>query len=488
MTILFEELGPPPGPVPPGELTAPLRLRAKLRETTLAEDGGRLTASLGVFGFRSDGLGLPVTPEPPGFAAMSVRLTLRALVEGIGPPAHLIAGLTLGARLYETANHLSIPLTLSARLTEAPAPPPGSSYATELITDDISFAAITASAATAVVRERMRMHAQNRTKSEATRTITEAVGFDESIQIIFRMLVEEGVAFAGDLAGDYRAMARVRDRLLLEGVVSSAADARAALVASIAMAAFAEMRGKEQLADTIQVNAALASTLTAVMQLVDQVLVEAAQTDTAHMSMLVPDGIQLSASTSSAAEAAALIREGVAFVLHLNLNNAQYIAHVVNSETRQSSTYHNYPFNSFGRLGRTYYGMTPEGIRRLAGPDDDGEAIATRLRAAFTQAGTTRLRRMQSAYLGYRSTGEMWIKLIVANADTGLKEAHCYRLHEQPAENFTVARVPVGQGLRFAYSGWEIESIDGAIIDIDTLEWLPIFIEQRMGGEGGGNR
>lgn len=221
-------------------------------------------------------------------------------------------------------------------------------------------------------------------------------------------------------------------------------------------------------------------------QLVEELLLAADAGPAVVFGAVVRDGFDIGAGAAAILQAIEALREGVNFALHLSLDDGRYTAYVINTESKGTTQYQNYPFNSFARIGGRYFGMTPDGIRELDGPDDDGSPIAARFRLAMSRMGTGHLKRMVGAYLGYSSTGELRLKTITIQPD-GVKRADHYRLLAQPGAP-REARVKVGQGLRSVYWGFEVEAIDGAAFAIDIIDMQPIVVEQRIQGQNGGNR
>ena len=232
----------------------------------------------------------------------------------------------------------------------------------------------------------------------------------------------------------------------------------------------------------------VAGAFTAAEALVDTLLLDALPVGQGRAVMAVSDGLILDGAPLSMATAVSQLRDSANFAMTLALDDGLYMATVVNTSTKGTSEYRNYPFNSFALLGDRYFGMSPDGIRLLEGADDDGEPIMWRARLARTNLGTLNLKRMRPAYLGYSGTGELYLKVIVQNDTTNQLEAHAYRLHAQPAGSAREARVSIGQGLLSAYWGFELESIDGGTFDFDKLSLDPLVIGKIMKGEGGGLR
>ena len=343
----------------------------------------------------------------------------------------------------------------------------------------------------AAFREQVRAHAAMTAGYEGIVRLQSGIGFDDALAVIVMMLVEENFDIDATPADNFTAVAAVADALVLSGVATTMLEAVNLIVSSLAFRDLAEMLAKEQLSDGITFDAAAANVLTAMAALVDTILAADQGEASALLGVVVGESLAAGDTATGALEAHQAIREGIALTLRLSLDSGQYVAYVLNTESKGLTTYQNYPFNSFAKVGGengAYYGMTHDGIRLLEGPDDDGTAINGRIRLAFTNMGTGREKRMLAAYLGYTSTGALRLKAIVQDPASGQKHAHYYRLNAQPAAAPTAARVQIGQGLKSVYWAFEIEAIGGAEFMLDVVEMLPLVVETRVPGEGGGKR
>lgn len=362
-------------------------------------------------------------------------------------------------------------------------PPPVFADTVEAIYDVLALQTAGAQQETAVCNDTLAVTSRRASKGVFHNAQADDLAFADRLSAVYRMLVEESLSFGTALSG--RAIAVVIDRLRLAGEVASWAEGVAAVTSALAFEVLADIRAKEQITDTLALNAAAAAVYTAMERLVDDLLLAETVGGGARLSVALTDALALSIAANSSGQAVAAIRDGLAFALHLDLDDGRYTAAVINTLSKGTSSYTHYPFNSFGRFAGRYYGMAPDGLRRLEGDTDDGAPINARIRLAFTNLGAMQQKRMQAAYLAYTASGELRLKVIVAGAD-GQKEAHCYRLREQPAEVPTNARIQIGQGLKTAHWGFELEAIDGAAFYLDALELVPIMLEQKMNGQGGG--
>jgi hypothetical protein len=275
------------------------------------------------------------------------------------------------------------------------------------------------------------------------------------------------------------------DALRLAGVVGSELEAVSAVVGAITLAMLERNNPVALADDGIDLADASIVAARAAAALVDGLLAGSEAAALVTVGVLVDESFTIDADHGAALQAIAAIQEGLGFVVHLAVDSGEYVAYSINTENKSVSLYTNFPFNSFAMLGGRYYGMAPDGIRELGGTSDDGEAINARFRLAMTDLGTSRMKRMQAAYLGYTASGQLRLKTITVDKN-GTKSAHYYRMEAQVAGEPREGRIKIGQGLRSVYWGFALEAIDGAAFMIDLLALHPIVLEQRLQGQNGG--
>lgn len=142
------------------------------------------------------------------------------------------------------------------------------------------------------------------------------------------------------------------------------------------------------------------------------------------------------------------------------------------------SEYRGFDFNSFARIGGTYFAASDSGIYRLGGDTDNGEQIDAHIRTMMHDFGSTAQKRVVAAYLGYTSSGTMVLK--VRSVDQGQLVEHWYEAQEvtadAPRENFRT----LGRGLKSRYWQFELANVDGADFEIDQLQLQPIMLKRRV--------
>ena len=142
------------------------------------------------------------------------------------------------------------------------------------------------------------------------------------------------------------------------------------------------------------------------------------------------------------------------------------------------SEYDNYLFNSLAQFNNQLYGANDDGLYVMGGDTDAGAVIPAELKSLLLDFGTSRLKRMRSAYLGYTSTGELVMK--VRSVDNGQMSEHWYKACPIVADAPRTSRMLIGQGLRSRYWQFELVNIDGADFEIDHIEMHPLVTNRRI--------
>jgi hypothetical protein len=158
------------------------------------------------------------------------------------------------------------------------------------------------------------------------------------------------------------------------------------------------------------------------------------------------------------------IAQGVA----MNLEGAQPL-----------SEYDNFIYNSLVQYAGKFYGAADSGLYELSGDDDDGTPITARLQSLMLDFGTSRQKRVRSAYLGYTSTGELVLR--VKSVSQGQLTEDWYKARNTDAADAPQGNMMhVGQGLKSRYWQFELTNVNGADFEIDLLEMYPIFLGRRV--------
>lgn len=173
------------------------------------------------------------------------------------------------------------------------------------------------------------------------------------------------------------------------------------------------------------------------------------------------------------------LADGIVFVHRLRIEGEDYSAWVVNPDTGGAWQYDNYGFpGGMAQVRGKYVGLKDDGLYELVGADDDGAEIAAYLRTGLTDFGTSRLKNIPRAYIGYASETGLVLKTITT--DGGKKKERWYRLRARPLEAPVESRVKLGRGVRARYWGFEVHNFDGGEVSFDKLQVLPVVLRRRV--------
>ncbi|MGG2100407.1 hypothetical protein [Stenotrophomonas sp. NRRL B-14846] len=341
---------------------------------------------------------------------------------------------------------------------------------------------IRSSLPTHVLNEVLSIDESRRSALLASCRTADTLSLEDAAAVVFMLLVEEGIAFSPDIRADSIRLERVIERLLMLGVATSYADALNALVGGLWFGALTEALRTETVTDGLLGSDLVASLQRAAERVVDGMLADAAAFEAGTGVVMVDEQLLVGAAGGATAELAQLLKDGLGFVTRLALDTGEYVAWVMNTESRALSRYTQYPFNSFAKIGGRYYAAAADGLHRLDGDDDDGTPIAARLRLGLSALGTRRLKRLPEAFVGYTATGTLLLHVITVNEQSGQKEAAIYRILERPASSERETRWKLGKGIKAVDFDFVIENVDGADFELAAIDFRPIYLDRRTRG------
>lgn len=335
---------------------------------------------------------------------------------------------------------------------------------------------------TSVIRTRLGIGDESSSFSDATRTAADNLVFDDQVAAVLMLLTQEGIVFGETLTATPQAVERVVNQLLLSGLVSSYADAVSAITIAMVFGSLAQALSLESATDNMTTSAAVLEMLTAAEQAIESLLFAPVDSSFITAMVLVNESLLADDVAVSTGEFASLISESLGFVTHLTLDSGDYVAWVLNTESRGVSTYSNYPFNSFAKVGGAYYGATSAGLFALEGDSDDGVPIVAKLRLGLSDMGSRKLKRLPEAYIGYTSNGTLLLRVITVDDFSGDKIACVYKLAPRGATNIRENRFQIGRGIKAVDWDFEIENVDGADFDLTSVEFNPLIMDRRTRG------
>ena len=298
-------------------------------------------------------------------------------------------------------------------------------------------------------------------------------------QRVAMLSVVDSVSLADQIAAVREHIADLVDAIALSSLAGSRLHASAVVASALAAADVVRFGFTEEMADTAAFNEALSATLAVTTAAVDAAVFTELLAGQLELHFTVNDGVSVSESAGTRAQLLSTLLDRGVFTAALRLAGETIYGYVCNAETKAFTSYANYPFNSFAKIGRDYYGVADDGLYLLDGDDDNGEPIEASVRTALTTLGTSKMKRVPSVYLGMSAGGQMVLKAITTSHD-GSKREDWYILEERPAAAVRETRVKIGRGLKSVYWGFELVNVDGVDFTLDAMQLFPMILERRL--------
>lgn len=136
---------------------------------------------------------------------------------------------------------------------------------------------------------------------------------------------------------------------------------------------------------------------------------------------------------------------------------------VVNLYNGSITEYSNFEFDSFTKLGDTFYGAKGTGIYSLGGATDTGSAISATLKPFLTNLGVAELKNLKSALISFKSAGNLTITPLYENytGTAGTIIGEDGKLH--------MKRTKFGRGKRGQFVGAQVQNVAGADFGLDAM-------------------
>ncbi|CAN7451634.1 hypothetical protein LJR099_003029 [Variovorax paradoxus] len=146
---------------------------------------------------------------------------------------------------------------------------------------------------------------------------------------------------------------------------------------------------------------------------------------------------------------------------------------VVNLDNNASTTYSNYDFNSFARIGGRYFGASDEGLFELAGATDSGMPIQASISLGQLDFGTPSMKTISECYVGMSGDGRLVVKI------TAEGQSYLYKTRGF-GPDLKQQRVELGRGLQGNYLTLELVNEDGADFAIDTVQFRVADLKRKI--------
>src|SRR5574337_8470 len=170
--------------------------------------------------------------------------------------------------------------------------------------------------------------------------------------------------------------------------------------------------------------------------------------------------------------------ESAVAAVTIRLGDDVYTGWARNTEEGAVSEFQRYEFNSFGELQGEYYAAGTDGIYRIGGASDAGEAIVGYLKTGLLDFGSSMQKRMDSAWLAIATDGT--VRLKVVTTDGGEAAETWYQVASKDegavAENL---RLKIGKGLKSRHWQFELVVEDASEFEMEEMQFVPMILSRR---------
>ena len=335
---------------------------------------------------------------------------------------------------------------------------------------------------TSVTSTPLKLGTARRAAFDGAKVAREEFRFGSAASFVIRMLVEDGISFGTLATGEFKMLARAVSRLILGGHARSYAEALQLVADALVFNDLIEWMQLAGAAETLVLNDRIDTLYAAFAQVVERLVLSAQATPEFTLTVLLRDTFALGGQATHEAELAAQVADALGFAMSLSFDNGEFIAWVMNTESRGLTRYTNYPFNSFAKIGGKYYGAHAGGIARLGGRDDMGEPIKAKLRLGMFDFGDRHLKSFSDVFVGMAAGGQMLLKAIFVDEQTGEKNMAIYKVLPRPAAASRETRAKLGRGMKAVDWDFVLENVDGADFDLQSIQFYPTQLSRRTRG------
>ena len=347
------------------------------------------------------------------------------------------------------------------------------------LSESIGVATVSGAALISLLRERIRVSGSPLGRMDLHTQATDGIVFDLALATGWQVMLDEGIGFAADAAGNMNRLAALVDGLHMSGQVTTRLDALVIVSTVLAMNALVATGWKAEAMDTVAFQDALAAQLNAMGKLVEGLSIGATPTPTLRLTAIASETLAIGDDPAATLDLYARLSEEVLFYTTLRLGDDEYVGWVLNEGA--PSEYQHYPFNGMTAALGSYYGTASDGLYELVGEDDDGEPIDAFLRTAFMDFGTGKAKRLPEVYIAFAGGDKLVLKVTIKD-DNGGQQTHIYTQAVRPGTVIHNDRIKIGRGLKACMWQFELANTDGDALELDSLKFHPLTLDRRLGG------
>lgn len=304
-------------------------------------------------------------------------------------------------------------------------------------------------------------------------TVAEGIAFLEAVAIAVGAIISESAVFADTVVGTAERIVVIAEQVALSGAYATRLDAIevVSIVVALVDTAAAGKGGAVTEAMTLTDSVTDIATLYALSA--EALILAATPSMTGVLTLPVEETVVVAADMTLQQILVGLIEEGVAFVISFGLDDVVYSGWVMNASNFAVSQYDSLPFNSFAKIGDTYYGANQTGLYSLDGDSDDGENINAELVLGTMDFTKDRKTTVPECFLSLRTDGSILLKVITDN-----QTVQVYELTET-TDVLRDRREKLARGVKSRYWTFSLLNVDGSDFELRNFDPVPIILKRR---------
>ncbi len=171
----------------------------------------------------------------------------------------------------------------------------------------------------------------------------------------------------------------------------------------------------------------------------------------------------------------ALISSSLEAMMFVRVQGQETPVWMVNTDLWAATRFTNYDFDSYAKIGDSYYAASEDGLFELDGDDDDGTGIDASAMLKQDRAGSSQQKRVDRVYVHGTSDGKVEVRVITPAGDL-----YAYRSEVSLGDEVSVQRVKIGRGLVAQYWRFEVRNVDGGALDVDEIEVVSLHATRKI--------
>ena len=309
-----------------------------------------------------------------------------------------------------------------------------------------------------VLHSMIRLDDKSNRMLELLRRLEDRIGLSDLVEHVFAATMASSVALGDSVAASEIRLMALIDHITMVGGASSTQEATRAIAIMLALHDAAAKPVIGTMLSSMVLTGELSNEIEAYAHALDQIRLAATTGGTLLLTATLHDSVLLGDGTNRLLEITRAIKESIAVCATLSIAGEGYTAWVMGMDSKAVWTYDDYPFNSFATVGGKRLAAGPDGISELGGEDDNGSAIAWAIQTGMTNLGTMFKKRLDCAYIGYTSDGQVGLSTIATDPADGARVQYNFVLEKavNAKDETTPNRIKLGRGIEAVYFSFRL--------------------------------